>query len=115
MFIILFFFQTSSRLWGQIPKWRTGRCSAGPARLAGESILPFTRRVHWPSMQLRCTQSCSQLSQWEECHPLSGLSVTPQPMGWRGRMVFTHFSLFFLEVPPVTTLRGRHPTPIYFC
>lgn len=56
MFIILFFFQTSFRLWGQIPKWRTGRCSAGPARLAGESILPFTRRVHWPSMQLRCTQ-----------------------------------------------------------
>ncbi|KAB8275687.1 hypothetical protein BDV30DRAFT_207238 [Aspergillus minisclerotigenes] len=56
MFIILFFFQTSFRLWGQIPKWRTGRCSAGPARLAGESILPFTRRVHWPSMQLRCPQ-----------------------------------------------------------
>ncbi|KAE8401053.1 hypothetical protein BDV37DRAFT_256053 [Aspergillus pseudonomiae] len=64
-------------------------------------------------MQLRCTQSCSQLAQWEKCHPLSGLSVTLSP--WDGEVgcSLPIFSLFFPGEGPTTLLpllRGRHPT-----
>ena len=93
MFIIPFFFQTSFSPWGRIPKWRTGRCSVGPASLAGESIL-----IH--AQTSLALNAASVYPVWqptfavEEMSPIIWPISDPQPMGWRGRMFFTHFFPF---------------------
>lgn len=116
MFIIPFFFQTSFSPWGRIPKWRTGRCSVGPASLAGESIL-----IH--AQTSLALNAASVYPVWqptfavEEMSPIIWPISDPQPMGWRGRMFFTHFSLFFQVRShhlPTTFLSCKAATPLQF-